>query len=84
MILDEPAGSLDPLAETEILQKYLSLAQGRTVIFVTHRVGMAALADRIAVFSGGRIVEEGSHEELLAREGEYARLYREQAKWYDR
>ena len=84
MILDEPAGSLDPLAETEILQKYLSLAQGRTVIFVTHRVGMAALADRIAVFSGGRIVEQGSHEELLAREGEYARLYREQAKWYDR
>ena len=51
---------------------------------VTHRISIASLADRIVVFSGGQIVEDGSHEELLARSGEYARLYAAQAQFYDR
>jgi len=84
IILDEPTGSLDPLAEAEIFRKYLSLAEDRTVIFVTHRISAASLADRIVVFDGGRIVQDGTHEELLEAGGVYGKLYREQAKWYER
>lgn len=84
VILDEPTSNLDPLAEAEIFRKYLEMAEGKTVIFVTHRMGVAALADRVVVFSGGRIVQEGTHQQLIHQKGEYARLYWEQAKWYDR
>lgn len=84
MILDEPTGNLDPIAETEIFKKYLEMAEGKTVIFVTHRISIASLADRIIVFSNGEIVEDGTHETLLAAGGEYSRLYATQAKWYNR
>lgn len=84
MVLDEPTSNLDPIAETEIFQKYLAMAKGKTVIMVTHRISVASLADRIVVFKEGRIVEDGSHHALLAKGGEYARLYSTQAQWYDR
>lgn len=84
MVLDEPTSNLDPIAETEIFQKYLAMARGKTVIMVTHRISVASLADRIVVFRKGKIVEDGSHDELLAKGGEYARLYSTQAQWYDR
>ena len=83
IVLDEPTSNLDPLAEAEIFKKYIDLAEDKTVIFVTHRVSAASLADRIVVFKGGRIVQDGAHAEL-SRGGEYARLYAEQAKWYNR
>ena len=84
IILDEPTSNLDPLAETEIFKKYISLAEDKTVVFVTHRISAASLADRIIVFSDGKIVQDGTHGELINCDGEYARLYNEQAKWYDR
>jgi ATP-binding cassette subfamily B protein len=84
IILDEPTSNLDPLAETGVFQQYIALAADKTVIFVTHRISVAALADRIIVFAHGKIAEDGSHEALMRSDGEYARLYREQAKWYDR
>lgn len=84
IVLDEPTGNLDAKAETEVFQRYLDLSAGKTLIMITHRISVAALASRIVVFAGGRIVEDGTHEALLAANGEYARLYREQAKWYDR
>ncbi|HAH96393.1 MAG TPA: ABC transporter ATP-binding protein, partial [Firmicutes bacterium] len=84
IILDEPTSNLDPLAEAEVFQKYLELTSDKTVIFVTHRISVAALAERIVVFDDGKIVEEGNHHELLAQGGKYATLYREQAKWYNR
>jgi ATP-binding cassette subfamily B protein len=84
IILDEPTSNLDPLAETEVFQKYIAMAEEKTVIFVTHRISVASLADRIIVFAEGKITQDGTHEELINTEGEYARLYREQAKWYDR
>jgi len=84
IILDEPTSNLDPLAETEVFQKYIALAKDKTVIFVTHRISVAALADRIVVFKGGKVIQDGTHEELISQEGEYSRLYREQAKWYNR
>ena len=84
MILDEPTSNLDPLAEAEVFKKYIAMSKGKTVIIVTHRISVASLADRVVVFSGGEIAEDGSHDELLSRGGEYARLYSTQAKWYDR
>ena len=83
-ILDEPTGNLDPLAEADVFQKYLDMAQDKTVIMVTHRISVASLAERIVVFAHGKIVEDGSHEQLLEQGGEYARLYKAQAQWYDR
>lgn len=84
IVLDEPTSNLDPLAETEVFKKYITLAKDKTVIFVTHRISVAALADRIVVFKGGKIRQDGSHDELIKQDGEYSRLYNEQAKWYDR
>lgn len=84
IILDEPTSNLDPLAEAEIFRKYMEMAEDKTVIYVTHRISAASLADRIIVFEDGRIVQDGAHEELLASGGTYGKLYREQAKWYNR
>lgn len=84
IILDEPTSNLDPLAETDIFKKYISLAENKTVIFVTHRISVASLADRIVVFSNGKIVQDGTHSELIGKDGVYSRLYTEQAKWYNR
>lgn len=83
IILDEPTGNLDPLAETEIMTKYMEMTGDKTVIIVTHRISAASLAERILVFDDGQIVEDGTHEKLLARNGKYADLYRTQAKWYN-
>ena len=84
IILDEPTSNLDPLAESEVFKKYIDMSQGKTVIMVTHRLSIAALADRVVVFKGGEIVEDGTHEALIKVRGEYARLYEAQAVWYDR
>jgi ATP-binding cassette subfamily B protein len=84
IILDEPTSNLDPLAETEVFKKYITLAADKTVIFVTHRISVAALAGRIIVFSNGKVTQDGTHDELQAAQGEYAELYAEQAKWYNR
>lgn len=84
IVLDEPTSNLDPLAETEIFKRYIAMAEGKTLIMVTHRISVASLADRVVVFKDGKIVEDGSHDDLLSNGGEYARLYFTQAKWYDR
>jgi ATP-binding cassette subfamily B protein len=82
LILDEPTAALDPLAELEVFRHFGDLARGRTAFFISHRLGAARLADRVLVLKQGRLVEQGSHEELLAWEGEYAALFRTQAEWY--
>ena len=83
-VLDEPTGNLDPVTETEIFKKYMAMSKGKTVLFVTHRISLASLADRIIVFDKGKIVEEGTHGQLMGLGGKYAQLYRSQAKWYNR
>ena len=65
-----------------IFSKYLALAHDKTVIFVTHRISAASLAERIIVFDNGRVVEDGSHAELMRLGGKYAQLYAAQAQWY--
>ena len=82
LILDEPTASLDPRGEFEIFQQVRRLAEGHTVILVSHRFSSVRAADRILVLDGGRIVEEGSHDELLAQAGLYAELFNIQAEGY--
>ncbi len=82
LVLDEPTAALDPLHETALHRSFREAAHGRTVLLVTHRLGWARFADRIVVLRAGRIVEQGTHEELVARGGEYASMFRTQAQWY--
>jgi len=84
VILDEPTSSLDPLAEADIFRRYVEMARDRTVVMVTHRISVASLCDRVIVFKDGKIVEDGTHDELIGKGGEYARLHAEQSQWYVR
>ncbi len=83
VVLDEPTASLDPKAEADVFRRFLAMAGGRTTIVVSHRLGSARMCDRILVLKEGRLVEEGSHEELVARGGEYSRMWKLQAGWYE-
>ncbi|HWI65735.1 MAG TPA: ABC transporter ATP-binding protein [Symbiobacteriaceae bacterium] len=82
LVLDEPTAALDPLAEVEVFQRFRELARGRTAFFISHRLGAARLADRILVLKQGQLVEDGTHDELIATGGEYAALFEAQAAWY--
>ena len=82
LILDEPTAAIDPRGELEIFEQVRSLAAGRTVVLVSHRFSSVRAADRIVVLQEGRIVEVGAHQELLARAGLYAELFRMQAEGY--
>ncbi|MDR0286242.1 MAG: ABC transporter ATP-binding protein/permease [Clostridiales bacterium] len=82
IILDEPTSALDPLVEADILRKFIELAQGKTAIIISHRVGLCRLVDKIAVMKNGTLAEFGSHTELLAQNGEYTKLFTAQEKWY--
>jgi ATP-binding cassette subfamily B protein len=82
LVLDEPASALDALAEREVYRQFLQISHGRTVLLISHRLGSARLADRILFIEGGRIVQEGTHDALVAAGGPYAELYAMQAAWY--
>ncbi len=82
MILDEPSSALDPIAEYQLNHAMLSATKDKTVIFISHRLSTTRLADRIIMLEQGRIVEQGSHCELLERDGKYAQMWRVQAGAY--
>jgi ATP-binding cassette subfamily B protein len=82
IIMDEPSSALDPIAEYELNQSILKNAEGRTVIFISHRLSTTRMADKIYMFDRGEIVESGSHDELMRLNGKYAEMYRVQAKKY--
>lgn len=82
MILDEPTAALDPLAETQLYRNFASLTEDKTTLLISHRLGIVSIVDRILVFKDGQIVEDGSHKELLEKNGHYAQMYKAQAQWY--
>jgi len=82
LILDEPTASLDARSEYEVFRRFAELMRGRTAVIISHRFSTVRMADRIAVLDGGRVVEEGSHAELVARGRLYAELFALQAEGY--
>lgn len=82
IVLDEPTAAIDPVEETRIFKNFAAISKGRTTIIVTHRLGAGKLADRILVLKQGHIDDIGTHEQLMRKNGYYAKLYHEQAKWY--
>lgn len=81
-VLDEPTAELDPLAEARLYEDFAQQSARATVVLVTHRLGAARLADRIVVLDGGRVVQDGTHAELLAeRTGLYRRMWQAQSGW---
>ena len=82
LILDEPTAALDPLAENDIYMKYNEMTAGKTSVFISHRLASTRFCDRILFLQDGIIAEEGTHEDLLALDGEYAKLFEVQSRYY--
>ena len=82
VILDEPSANLDPIAEYNLNQSMIEAAQDKTVVFISHRLSTTVSADRIYVMENGEIIEQGSHEELMAMNGTYAYMFNLQAEKY--
>ena len=82
IILDEPSSALDPIAEFELNNTILNLNREKTVIFISHRLSTTKTADRIYMFEKGRLIEKGSHGELMGQNGKYAEMFRLQAEKY--
>ena len=82
VILDEPTAALDPIAENEIYTRFNTFVQGKTAIYISHRLSSCAFCDRIAVFDKAELVENGTHKKLIDINGTYAKLWDAQAKYY--
>lgn len=82
-VFDEPTAYLDPLAEIDMYKFLYKLSDKKTMLFISHRLGFAPMADRIIVFSHGKAVEVGTHEELINLNGIYAQMYEAQKSWYE-
>ncbi|WP_414657504.1 ABC transporter ATP-binding protein [Deinococcus sp. VB343] len=82
LILDEPTAALDPRSEKEVFDAFARMSRGRTTLLITHRLGSVLMADRVLVMKQGRLIEDGTHAELLSRGGEYAELWQLQASQY--
>ena len=82
LVLDEPTAALDPIAENDTYMKYNEMTAGKTSVFISHRLASTRFCDRIIFLADGVIIEEGTHEELLRKGGEYAKLFEVQSRYY--
>lgn len=82
LILDEPTSALDPIAEYELFSRLNEIAQNKTTIFITHRLASTKFCEHLIVLSNGKVIEQGNHSQLMNQNGEYARLFNSQAKYY--
>lgn len=83
IILDEPTAALDPIAEAEVYSKFNEIVGDKTAIYISHRLSSCRLADKILVFHQGEIIQQGSHEQLVAdAAGKYHELWNAQAQYY--
>lgn len=82
LLLDEPTAALDPIAESEIYQKYNEMTAGKSAVYISHRLASTRFCDRIVLIENNTIAEEGTHLELLAKKGRYAELFEVQSQYY--
>ncbi len=82
VILDEPSSALDPIAEYKMFENMMQATEGRSVIFISHRLCSAVLADKVLLMDKGRIVESGTHTQLMEKNGKYAAMFKLQAEKY--
>ncbi|MCL1842815.1 MAG: ABC transporter ATP-binding protein/permease [Defluviitaleaceae bacterium] len=83
IVLDEPTAAIDPIEESRIYEKFIEISKDKTAVIVTHRLGSTKIADRIIVVENGKITAAGRHDELMATDGTYAKMFNAQAKWYE-
>lgn len=83
MILDEPTAALDPIAESEIYESYDKYTENKTAVFISHRLASTRFSDRIVMIENGKIVDEGTHEELMEKGGAYSKMYEIQGNYYN-
>lgn len=84
VVLDEPTGALDPLSEQKILNDFIAISKGKTSVIITHRLGICRKVDQIVVLDHGRVVQQGSHDELMSQEGLYRQMFQDQQVWYEK
>ncbi len=84
MVLDEPTAALDPLAEAQMYAQYNDLTANKTSIFISHRLSSTQFCDRVLYLEGGKIVEDGTHQQLMALGGSYAKMFAYQAYYYQK
>ena len=84
MVLDEPTAALDPLAEAQMYAQYNDLTADKTSIFISHRLSSTQFCDRVLYLEGGKIVEDGTHQQLMALGGSYAKMFAYQAYYYQK
>ncbi|WP_127570907.1 ABC transporter ATP-binding protein [Paenibacillus xylaniclasticus] len=82
IILDEPTAAMDPIAEQQVLTDFINIAEGKTTLLISHRLGCCRKVDLILVLQDGRLVEQGNHEQLMAKNGHYAAMFKTQSQWY--
>lgn len=83
LILDEPTASVDPIEEMRIIEHFRDIVQGKTALLISHRIGFARISDRICIMENGRIIEDGTHEELMNLHGRYYELFMSQKELYN-
>lgn len=84
VILDEPTSQLDPVAESNLYQEFAQMADGKTAIFISHRLASTVITDRIFVIHNGMVTENGTHEELMQQNLMYAQMFESQKQWYQK
>lgn len=82
VIMDEPTAALDALAEAEIYESFSDMVKGKTAVYISHRLASTKFCDKIALFDKDGLKEYGSHQELMALEGEYYHMFMIQGKYY--
>lgn len=82
VVLDEPTSALDALAEQQLYERFNRMIGGKSAVYISHRLASTRFCDKVAMFVNGKMIEYGSHEELLAMGGEYARMFEMQAQYY--
>lgn len=81
-IMDEPTSALDPIAEYELYKRFDQIIMNNTALYVSHRLASAKFCDQVAVFADGRIIEEGTHDQLMTKNGVYSEMFNKQAEYY--